>query len=128
LTFAPVIGDDGGVDHSSRQLTRSETDKRIAGVCGGIADYFDIDPVLVRIAFVVAALAGGGGFIAYIVLWIALPKGHPSSLEEMPPRHGARRPFGRSVAAIRIAEERYARGEINAEQLDQIRTDLAGGY
>lgn len=61
-----------------RRLQRSATEKRLAGVCGGLAEYFDIDPLLVRIGFVIAALAGGPGLIAYLVLWIALPKGPPS--------------------------------------------------
>jgi phage shock protein PspC (stress-responsive transcriptional regulator) len=97
------------------QLARSETDKRIAGVCGGIAEYFDIDPLLVRIGFVVAAFMGFG-VIAYIALWIALPKGALGALS------GARSP-----SAVRIAEERFARGEISSEELQQIRSDLMQG-
>ncbi len=61
-----------------RRLHRSTTDKRLAGVCGGLAEYFDIDPLLVRIGFVITALAGGPGLIAYLVLWIAVPKGPPA--------------------------------------------------
>jgi phage shock protein C len=105
---------------NGRQLTRSQTNKRIAGVCGGIAEYFDIDPTLVRVAFVVAALLGGPGVLLYIVLWIVLPKGPV----------GATPPYmmGRHLAApVRIAEERFARGEISAEELHQIRTDLMEG-
>jgi phage shock protein C len=62
-----------------RRLHRSTTDKRLAGVCGGLAEYFDIDPLLVRIGFVITALAGGPGLIAYLVLWIAVPKGPPGA-------------------------------------------------
>jgi phage shock protein PspC (stress-responsive transcriptional regulator) len=46
----------------------------IAGVCSGLADYFDIDVTWVRIAFVVAVIAGASGILAYIILWIAVPK------------------------------------------------------
>lgn len=46
----------------------------IAGICGGLAEYFDIDPVIVRIVFIVLALAGGPGLLAYIILWIIVPK------------------------------------------------------
>lgn len=46
----------------------------IAGVCSGLADYFDIDVTWIRIAFVVAVMAGASGLLAYIVLWIAVPK------------------------------------------------------
>ena len=100
------------VDREHR-LTRSETDKRIGGVAGGIAEYFSFDPTLIRIAFVVAAFMGWG-LIAYVVLWIVLPRGQPGVPVQGP---------GTS-SAVRIAEERFARGEISAEELAQIRTDL----
>lgn len=51
----------------------SSTDKKIAGVCGGIAEYFNIDSLLVRVAFLVLAFGLGGGLIAYIVLWLLAP-------------------------------------------------------
>jgi phage shock protein C len=57
------------------RLYRSSTDKVVAGVCGGLAAYFKIDPALVRLAFVVFALAGGASVLLYIVLWIAVPVG-----------------------------------------------------
>ncbi|HEY6202809.1 MAG TPA: PspC domain-containing protein [Candidatus Limnocylindria bacterium] len=60
------------------RLYRSATDKAIAGVCGGLAHYFNIDPALVRLAFVVFALAGGASVLLYIVLWIAVPVGEGS--------------------------------------------------
>jgi len=55
------------------KLYRSMTDKRVAGVCGGLAKYFNIDPTLVRLAFVFLALAGGPGFLIYLIMWIVLP-------------------------------------------------------
>jgi phage shock protein C len=57
------------------RLYRSATDKVIAGVCGGLAHYFSIDPAIVRLAFVMFALAGGASVLLYIVLWIAVPIG-----------------------------------------------------
>lgn len=57
-----------------RRLTRSMTDKVIAGVCGGFAEYLNVDPTLVRIVFVLLALAGLlPGLLAYIVSWIVIP-------------------------------------------------------
>jgi phage shock protein PspC (stress-responsive transcriptional regulator) len=56
-----------------KKLQRNEQDQRIAGVCSGLADFFDIDVTWVRIAFVVALVAGPG-VLAYIILWIAVPK------------------------------------------------------
>lgn len=58
---------------SKVRLTRSESDKIIAGVCGGLAAYLDLDPVLVRLAFVVLLFASGIGLPIYIILWIIMP-------------------------------------------------------
>jgi phage shock protein PspC (stress-responsive transcriptional regulator) len=99
---------------AAKRLTRSETDRKIAGVCGGLAEYFDLDPTLVRVGAVVAALMGWG-VLAYIVIWIVVPKA--SSVPAQSSRAG-------SPNALRIAEERYARGEITADELAKIRADL----
>lgn len=55
------------------RLARSETDKMIAGVCGGLATYLGVDPVLVRLAFVILFLASGIGLAIYVILWIIMP-------------------------------------------------------
>lgn len=55
------------------RLVRSGTDKMIAGVCGGLAAYLGIDPVLVRLAFVILLLASGVGLAIYVILWIVMP-------------------------------------------------------
>jgi phage shock protein C len=89
------------------QLTRSETDKKIAGVAGGMAAYFGLDPTLVRVAWLIVGLMAWG-ILAYVILWIVLPKGRGST------------------PAVRLAEERFARGEITAEDLQRIRSDLEG--
>ena len=57
-----------------KKLYRSVTDKMLAGVCGGLAEYFAIDPVIVRLIFVLAVIFGGSGILAYIILWIIIPK------------------------------------------------------
>jgi phage shock protein PspC (stress-responsive transcriptional regulator) len=68
---------------SEGRLTRSGTDKMIAGVCGGLANYLGIDSVLVRLAFVVLLFASGIGFPIYLILWVIMPReediGRPSS-------------------------------------------------
>jgi len=56
------------------RLMRDMQHKKIAGVCAGMAVYFDVDVVLVRLIFLVMALSTGIGFIAYIVAWIIMPK------------------------------------------------------
>ncbi len=55
-----------------KKLYKSNTDKKIDGVCGGIAEYFDIDPTIVRLAFVLFACMGGG-ILAYIVCMLIIP-------------------------------------------------------
>ena len=57
----------------ARRLTRSRSDRMIGGVCGGIAEYFDIDPTLVRVLWVVITLMGGAGILAYLILWVVVP-------------------------------------------------------
>jgi phage shock protein C len=57
----------------NKKLTRSRTDRMIAGVCGGLAEYFDLDPVIVRLVFALFTLAGGAGPLIYLILWIIMP-------------------------------------------------------
>lgn len=57
----------------TQQLRRSNTDKMIAGVCGGLAHYFSVDPVLTRLAMVGLVFAGGVGLPLYLILWLTMP-------------------------------------------------------
>lgn len=83
-----------------RRLTRSRTDGKIAGVCAGIANYFDVDVVLVRAAWVVFSIVPGavvGGVIAYLAAWLVIPEGlDPAPLPD-------RRRLTRSATDRRIA-------------------------
>ena len=56
-----------------KQLMRSSRDKKIAGVCAGVAHYFDMDPTIVRVIWGVLAFCYGAGIVAYIILWIIAP-------------------------------------------------------
>jgi len=58
-----------------KKLYRSFNNRIIAGICGGIGEYFDIDPVIVRLIWVVTAFMGGAGLIFYILAWIIIPEG-----------------------------------------------------
>lgn len=66
--------DGSGTRGTPQRLTRSREDRMIAGVAGGLGRYFAVDPVIVRVAFVLLAIAGGGGVLAYIVAWIVIPE------------------------------------------------------
>ena len=61
----------------SRKLYRSRTERMLFGVAGGLAGYFNVDPVLVRVAFVVLAFAATSGLLAYILLAIFVPEESP---------------------------------------------------
>jgi phage shock protein C len=56
-----------------KRLTRSRRDRKIAGVCGGIAEYMNVDATLIRLLAVIALFAGAG-FVAYIIAWVVLPE------------------------------------------------------
>lgn len=59
---------------SYKRFYRSITDRKIAGVCGGIGKYFDIDSTLIRVLFVITVLLGGAGFAIYFITWILTPE------------------------------------------------------
>lgn len=61
-------------DAQPRVLRRAKDGRVIGGVCVGVGRYLGIDPVLLRIAFVVLAIAGGGGLLLYIISWILIPE------------------------------------------------------
>ncbi len=57
-----------------KKLTRSLADAKLAGVCSGIAKYFNLDPTLVRIIWLVLVIACGIGILAYLICWFVMPK------------------------------------------------------
>ena len=59
---------------NGKKLYRSDENKMLAGVCGGIAEYFGVDPTLIRLAWVVFSLLGGSGLLAYILAEIIIPR------------------------------------------------------
>ena len=58
----------------TKKLYRSKKDRKIAGVCGGIAEYFDIDPIIIRLLTLILVLSVGAGLIAYIIAWVVIPE------------------------------------------------------
>lgn len=63
------------MEESYKKLTRSLRDKKIGGVCGGLARYLNIDPTVMRILFLVGFLCGTIGLWVYIVCWLVMPEG-----------------------------------------------------
>ena len=66
----------------AQRLTRSKSDKIIGGVCGGLGEYLGIDPVIIRLLWLILFFAGGVGFLAYIVAWIIVPEEGESPYSE----------------------------------------------
>ncbi len=59
---------------SDKRLYRARSDRKLAGVCAGIADYFGWDPTLVRVGWIVLTLMGGSGILLYLLLWLVMPE------------------------------------------------------
>lgn len=62
-----------------KRLHRSRTEKMIGGVCGGLAEYFGIDPTIVRVVWVLITLMAGVGILLYLILWIVMPLETPAA-------------------------------------------------
>jgi phage shock protein C len=87
-------------------LRRTRDDRVIGGVCGGLGRYLGIDPVLMRIAFVILAFAGGGGILVYLVAWVLIPVEHPG--EDL----GTARPEGADTTRLIVGGALIAVGTI----------------
>jgi phage shock protein C len=64
----------GGAMDPTRKLYRSKTNRKLAGVCGGLAQYFNVDATLIRVLFVLLAVLGGSGLVLYLAMWIIVPR------------------------------------------------------
>jgi len=75
MTGAPDVA---AVTGGPKRLMRSSTDKKLGGVCAGLAEYFDMDPTLVRVLWVIVAFcSGGAAVVIYFVLWLVVPLAPP---------------------------------------------------
>lgn len=81
-------------------IYRSEENKILAGVCGGLGEYFNVDPNIIRIIFIILTIFGGSGLIIYLVLWIILPsKLHTAS---------GKNPFQENMSEVRTKAQKFA--------------------
>jgi phage shock protein C len=70
----PLTDIEKGTDMDpTHKLYRSRSDRKLAGVCGGLAQFFSLDPTLIRVLFVVLAVLGGSGILIYLAMWIMVP-------------------------------------------------------
>ncbi|MEZ5167768.1 MAG: PspC domain-containing protein [Acidimicrobiales bacterium] len=96
----PIPASPGAPAAPPRTIRRSDTDRVFAGVCGGIAEYVGIDPVLVRLGFVLAGLLGGTGFAAYLIAWLVMPAADADESAAMSALRDGRRAGGRSLVSV----------------------------
>jgi phage shock protein PspC (stress-responsive transcriptional regulator) len=82
---APAAAPPAAAQQVRKRLVRSWTDRKIAGVCGGLAEYFDLDPTLLRVIWVLLVLCAGTGLLAYIVMWIVVPSAPPTLAAQAAP-------------------------------------------
>ncbi|MDI3548690.1 MAG: phage shock protein [Halanaerobiales bacterium] len=94
----------------AKKLYRSREDRVIGGVCGGLADFFDIDSTWIRLGFILVVLAGGAGILAYIIAWIVIP--------EEPVRSKRKAEEGEVIVEGEIDEE-YADNPTDDKNYDQ---------
>lgn len=94
----------------AKKLYRSREDRVIGGVCGGLADFFDIDSTWIRLGFILIVLAGGAGILAYIIAWIVIP--------EEPVRSKRKAEEGEVIVEGEIEEE-YADNPTDDKNYDQ---------
>jgi phage shock protein C len=76
------------------RLRRSRQDRKIAGVCGGVAEYMEVDSTLVRIIWLMLAFFGGWGLLGYIIAWIVMPEAPEPAIAPSPASAGVPQPAG----------------------------------
>jgi phage shock protein C len=85
-------------DKNPVRLRRSTEDRVIAGICGGLGQYFNTDPIWFRLGFVVLTLGGGAGVLIYLIAWLAIPEAGPGETAEV--HHGGLDNRGPLVAGV----------------------------
>lgn len=93
-----------------KRIYRSTTDKVIGGVCGGLGEYFGIDPTWVRVLFVLSLFAEGVGLLAYLIGWIVIPKEPEVTTAASSSAEGAAMNTQSNVVSQNGAEEHKSRG------------------
>jgi phage shock protein PspC (stress-responsive transcriptional regulator) len=111
--------DNGTQQTAPKKLYRSKRNAVVAGVSAGLAEYFNIDPAIVRLIFVLATVFGGSGVLVYIILWIILPQEEQGTIGSHDTVHD-------NVAEIRGRAEEFAEGFRGGSR--EIRTRTMVGY
>jgi phage shock protein C len=91
-----------------KRLVRDTRRGVVAGVAAGVGEYLDVDPVLVRLAFVLLVFANGLGLLAYLICWLVVPRGETVAAASGGTDSGAKRAAEAGVEAVREAGARFA--------------------
>ena len=102
-----------------RRLTRSRTNKTIAGVCAGLADYYGVDVVLVRLLWVILSIAGAiiGGVIVYVAAWLIMPEGDDQPVPMADTRVLRRSTTDKQIAGVCGGMAEYFQVDVTAVRL-----------
>lgn len=94
----------------NKRLTRDTKNAVLGGVCAGFANYFGVDPVLIRLAFILMVVLNGFGLVAYVVGWVIMPRADKDATSSGAAGSAATDPAGRIVESVRQAGEKVADG------------------
>ncbi|MGB9867700.1 MAG: PspC domain-containing protein [Bacillota bacterium] len=112
-----------------KRLYRSSKNRMIAGVCGGIAEYFNVDVIVVRLIWLLLVLMGGPGIIAYIVAWIVIPPEPTEKAQSAEGTAGAEQPPEETAASTEAVEPRTgSKSSRTGEVVVAILLICFGGY
>jgi len=104
----------------AKKLYRSKKDRVLVGVCGGVGDYFNVDPVLIRLAWVLASFACGAGILVYVIAAVLMPEKPVTQVQETPAVNQ-----GASTQASKSDNQEQAAQESDSAGTEEANTDEA---
>lgn len=109
------------------RLSRSSSERMVAGICGGLAEYFNIDPVIVRLIFVLVTLTSGLGLLIYLLLWMIMPRGMA-----IPGQHSmeqSSRQFSEEISQLgqQLSQEATQLGQQLSQEASRLRQEMLSG-
>lgn len=110
---------------NNKTLRRSATNQVIAGVCGGIGEYFEVDPTIIRILFIILGFATGSGILIYIILWLVIPG--PTSAANTPSEATVKEGFREMETKFHEVKEKIEQ-EITEEERQTVTSSTQGPH
>ena len=106
------------------RLSRSSSERMVAGVCGGLAEYFNIDPVIVRLIFVLVTLTSGLGLLIYLLLWMIMPRG--TAIPGQRPIEQSSRQFNEEISQLgqQLSQEATQLGQQLSQEASRLREKM----